>query len=109
MTFSPAELVLLVALVLTSACVMLMYRKLETLSASQVDYRRALVDSARALDAAHDEVAALNRDGQNVVLSLCLKINEAQALLGEIDRRPQPYAGNVTPIRLDKVVPRSAF
>jgi hypothetical protein len=101
MTFSPAELILLFALIGTSVCVLMMHRKLDSLNTTQGEYRRALLDSARALDEARLAVAALNRDGQNLVLSLCLKINEAETLLKAIDTPATQSGSTVVPIRSD--------
>ncbi len=40
MTFFPVDMVLLVALVMTTACVVLVYRKLKELEAHQAHYER---------------------------------------------------------------------
>jgi len=86
MTFSPAEAVLFVALVVTSACVVLMYRKLNELSIVGRHYRLALHDSAAALGDARDAVALLNDDSRQLLAELCLKIGEAETLVGRLNR-----------------------
>jgi hypothetical protein len=101
MTFSPADLVLLTALVATSTCVLLLHRKLDALRHSQSEYRTALADSTRALDRAREAVSDLSRDGQNLVLSLCLKIHEAETVLRQMDREENRADSNVIPLRAE--------
>ena len=86
MTFSPAEAVLFVALVVTSGCVVLMYRKLNELSTVGRHYRLALHDSAAALGDARDAVALLNNDSRELLAELCGRIGEAEALVARLDR-----------------------
>ncbi|MBS7537950.1 hypothetical protein [Ancylobacter lacus] len=87
MIFSPADAVLFVSLVVTSACVIIMYLKLDTLTACQRDYRVALRESADALSSAHQAVSLLNRDSQELLLALCDRIEAAEHIIGEMDQR----------------------
>lgn len=86
MIFSPGEAVLFVALVVTSTCVVLMYRKLGNLSAYQRDYRVALDDSANALHHARNAMALLNDDSRELLTLLSHKIQDAETLLWQLDQ-----------------------
>ncbi|WP_371347776.1 hypothetical protein [Ancylobacter sp. IITR112] len=102
MTFSPAEAVLFVALVVTSGCVVLMYRKLNELSTVGRHYRLALHDSAAALGEARDAVALLNDDSRELIAALCVRIGEAEALVARLDRaRAEAAAILPTPVNKD--------
>lgn len=102
MTFSPAEAVLFVALVVTSGCVVLMYRKLNELSTVGRHYRLALHDSAAALGEARDAVALLNNDSRELISALCTRIGEAEALVARLDRaRAEAAAILPTPVNKD--------
>lgn len=92
MTFSPAEAVLFVALVVTSGCVVTMYRKLGELSRTGRNYRLALNDSAAALAEARDAVALLNDDSRVLLGELCERIGQAESLLGRIERAERRHA-----------------
>ncbi|WP_156922288.1 hypothetical protein [Azorhizobium doebereinerae] len=87
MTYFPVDMVLLVALVMTTACVVLVYRKLKELEAHQAHYERILAESSHALIAAHQAVSALNTDGRELLFSLGGKIEQAHEAIAEIDRR----------------------
>ncbi|MBS9479308.1 hypothetical protein [Ancylobacter radicis] len=99
MIFSPGEAVLFVALVVTSVCVVLMYRKLGALSAYQRDYRVALDDSANALHHARNAMALLNDDSRELLMLLSHKIQDAETLLWRLEhaqnaaRNGKPGAG----------------
>ncbi len=86
MIFSPGEAVLFVALVVTSTCVMLMYRKLGNLSACENDYRVALDDSANALHHARNAMEVLNDDSRELLTLLSHKIQDAETLLWKLDQ-----------------------
>lgn len=102
MTFSPAEAVLFVALVVTSGCVVLMYLKLNELSTVGRHYRLALHDSAAALGEARDAVALLNNDSRELISALCTRIGEAEALVARLDRaRAEAAALLPTPVNKD--------
>ncbi|GGF47853.1 hypothetical protein GCM10007301_03940 [Azorhizobium oxalatiphilum] len=83
----PVDLVLLVALVMTTACVVVVYRKLKALEAHQAHYERILKESSAALITAHQAIAALNTDGRELLFSLGGKIEQAHAAIAEIDSR----------------------
>lgn len=87
MISSPVDLVLLVALVLTTACVVVVYRKLKALEAHQTHYERILHESSAALITAHQAISALNTDGRELLFSLGGKIEQAHEAIAEIDRR----------------------
>lgn len=87
MTSYPVDMILLIALVMTTTCVVLVYRKLKELEAHQADYERVLAESAAALMAAHRAVASLNTDGRELLFSLGGKIEQAHEAIAEIDRR----------------------
>ena len=87
MTSFPVDVILLIALVLTTTCVVLVYRKLKVLEAHQADYQRVLAESASALMEAHRAVALLNTDGRELLFSLSGKIEQAHEAIAEMDRR----------------------
>ncbi|MGU3496906.1 hypothetical protein ACLBXM_22920 [Xanthobacteraceae bacterium A53D] len=87
MTFYLADMVLLVALVATTACVVVVYRKLKELEANQAHYERILQESSAALISAHQAISALNTDGRELLFSLGGKIEQAHEAIAEIDRR----------------------
>jgi hypothetical protein len=105
MMSSLVDAVLLVALVLTSACVVVMYRKLRRLDAYHQDYQRILAQTATALEAARSAVESLQVDGRELVSALGRRIEEARAVMAEIDEKraalggPAPRAGNAAPPR----------
>lgn len=84
---SPVEALLLVALVVTSGFVLMMYRKLKRLDAYHADYQRILAETAVALDSARDAVASLNGDGRHLALVLGSRIEEATRVMAEIDMK----------------------
>ncbi|GLK70073.1 hypothetical protein KHC23_22005 [Ancylobacter dichloromethanicus] len=90
MTFSPAEALLFVALVVTSGCVVMMYRKLKQFSHVGLTYRLALHDSAAALAEARDAVALLNDDSRALLADLSVKIHQAEDLVGRLERAGVP-------------------
>lgn len=96
---SIVDAVLFAALVLTTASVVLMYRKLKRLDAYHEDYRRIFADTERAMNAARDAVNALNGEGREMVAELGRGIEEARRLITEIDARrdgapPAPTAAD---------------
>ncbi|WP_127090870.1 hypothetical protein [Aquabacter cavernae] len=105
MTSFPVDLVLLVALVITSTVVVMLYLKLRSLRVSQAEYEHALGETVAALDTAREAVALLNKDGRNLILSLGKKIDEAQSVIVELDRRQhqaQPGRGPARPISYER-------
>lgn len=105
MTSFPVDLLLLVALVVTTTVVVMLYLKLRALRVSQMEYERALGETVAALDTAREAVATLNRDGRTLIMSLGNKIDEAQSLIVEIDRRQfqaPPARGQGRPISYER-------
>ncbi|MBB5751031.1 hypothetical protein [Prosthecomicrobium pneumaticum] len=86
MIFSPAEALLFAALVMTSVCVVLMQRRLRALAVDQGRYRAALDDSTVALLKARAAVGLVNDDSRDLLVQLCRKIEEAEAVLWRLDR-----------------------
>lgn len=96
MTSFPIDLLLLVALIITSTFVVMLYRKLRALRASQSEYEQALGETVAALNTAREAVGLLSRDGRNLILDLGTKIDEAQSLIVELDRRQYMPAGGAS-------------
>lgn len=92
MTSFPVDLILLVALVVTSTVVVMLYLKLRALSASQTEYERAIGETAAALETAREAMAVLNREGRTIITTLGNKIDEAHTLIGELERRQFPVS-----------------
>jgi hypothetical protein len=88
MTSSPVDIVLLCALVATSASVILTYRKLKRLDAYHADYQRIFAQTAAALGAARAAVDTLNADGRELVAALGERIDQANAVLKSMEQRP---------------------
>lgn len=87
MTSSLVDLVLLAALVLTSACVLSLYRKLKRLDRYHSDFQKSLARSVDALSEARTAVQNFNLDGRELAGALDERIAEARAVLAELDRR----------------------
>ncbi|HQS09380.1 MAG: hypothetical protein B7Y12_24540 [Rhizobiales bacterium 24-66-13] len=87
MTSFPADLLLLAALLATTVCVVMVHRKLKRLDVLNADYERALADTSRALIAARDALVTLDLDGKETLILLATRIDQAHALIDEIDRR----------------------
>lgn len=105
MTSFPVDIVLLLALVATSTVVVMLYLKLRALRVSQLEYEHALGETVAALDTAREAVATLNRDGRNLILTLGKKIDEAQSVIVELDRRQYqapPARGQSRPISYER-------
>lgn len=106
MTSFPVDVVLLLALVVTSTVVVMLYLKLRQLSASQLEYERALNETAAALDTAREAITVLNREGRSIIVTLGTKIDEAQGLIGELERRQYPVstprAGTGRPVSYER-------
>ncbi len=90
MTFSPADLLLMGVLVATTGLIVMVYRRLGRLDELNREYEIALNDTAQALSAARDALTTLNMDGREVLVLLAGRIDDAHALIGEIDKRAAP-------------------
>ncbi|MEP9368252.1 hypothetical protein [Xanthobacter sp. VNH20] len=100
MTSFPADLLLLTALLATTVCVVMVHRKLKRLDVLNADYERALADTSRALTAARDALVTLDLDGKETLILLATRIDQAHALIDEMDRRDggrQPAGENNRP------------
>lgn len=87
MTSSPADLLLLAALVATTACVVLLHLRLKKLDSLSQDYRRALDEAATALGTAREALTTFSQDGREVLVLLACRIDAAHALMAEMDAR----------------------
>ncbi|MBZ6079349.1 hypothetical protein [Microvirga puerhi] len=84
MMFSLVNIILLIALVVTSVCVTAMYLKLRRLSSYHVEYKRILDQTAAALVSVNAAVQALNHDGKSTLIALGERIDEARTVLSDI-------------------------
>lgn len=87
MTSFPVDLLLLATLVATTFAVLRLHRRLKALDRLHVEYGRALKDAATALSCARDALATFESDGRNVLVLLGGRIEDAHALIAEIDAR----------------------
>lgn len=87
MMSSAVDLLLLAALVLTSASVIATHRRLKRLDAYHADYQRIFAETGAALAAARDAVEALNADGRTLAATLGERIDEANAVLKALEGR----------------------
>ncbi|MBF9235656.1 hypothetical protein [Microvirga alba] len=84
MMSSLVNIVLFLALVITSVCVLGMYRKLKRLDAYHSEYKRIFDQTAEALGSAGAALRAFTTDGRDVLDALGTKIDEAKVLLSEL-------------------------
>ena len=82
-----ADAVLLLALVFTAATMVSVRRKLKRLDAEHAHLADVLADMTDAIDAAETTIAGLRDEGCAVVLALGNRIDEARALLRQIEGR----------------------
>jgi len=78
--------VLLSALAGTSACVLLMYRRLQRFDALQSEAAAAFVRSSQALENARRALEALHKDSGEMAVSLAARLNEARLVMNDIER-----------------------
>lgn len=83
----PVDILLLAALLATTACVILLYRRLARLDRLNRDYGRALDDAARALTAARESLQTFSNDGREVLTQLSKRIDDAHGVIAELDAR----------------------
>jgi len=99
------DMPLFLALAGTTACTVMLYRRLKQLDAGLDGYRRMIAESASALDAAGQAARSLSLEGRETVYALAHRIAQANSLLTELDNalgridqyRPEPPFQ--TPIR----------
>lgn len=84
---SPADLLLLAALLATTCVVVMLHRRLRRLDQLNADYGRALEEASRALVLARDSLATFSSDGREVLVLLAGRIEDAHGLIAEIDAR----------------------
>lgn len=90
MTSFPADLILLAALVVTTASVALLNRRLKAVDRLNADYGKALAEASSALVCARDALDTFGRDGREVLVMLAGRIDTAHELIAEIDARKSP-------------------
>jgi len=86
---SLANVILFVALVITSAMVALMYRKLKRLDQYHADYQRIFDKTGEALVGAQKAVASLGSEGRETLVMLGERIEEAQAVSKRLEALTQ--------------------
>ena len=79
------EIVLLLALVVTSACVVPMYLKLKRLDRTQAEYGRIFAQSGQALDSAGAAMRSFSTEGRAILEDLTVKIDEARKILSDLE------------------------
>jgi len=85
MMSSLANAILFFSLVLTSVCVLIMYRKLKQLDAYNAEYKRTLDRTAAVLDSASQAVRTFGTEGREVLVALGVRIDEAKAIMSELE------------------------
>ncbi len=87
------DAVLLVALAATSVQVGLMYREIRKLRRHDGEYREILGATSEALADVEAAVRDLNAHGAQVVMALGSRIEQAQAMIGELEERARVARG----------------
>jgi hypothetical protein len=85
MMSSLVNTVLFLALVLTSLCVLAMYRKLKQLDTYHTEYKRIFDQTANALNSAGAAVQMFNNEGREVLETLGARIEEARSVTAELN------------------------
>lgn len=86
---SLANIILFIALVITSAMVALMYRKLKRLDQYHADYQRIFDQTGAALVGAQNAVASFGSEGRETLTLLGERIEEARAVANELEKLMQ--------------------
>jgi hypothetical protein len=92
---SLVNIILFLALVLTSVCVLTMYFKLKRLDAYHAEYKLIFDQTAEALGSARDAMRAFNAEGKDVLSALGTRIEEARSILSELESARGNPAGTV--------------
>lgn len=87
------DTILLLALVVTSACVVPMYLKLKRLDRTQAEYGRIFAESGQALASAGDAVRSFSTEGREILEALTVKIDEARQTLSDLEASRRGLAG----------------
>lgn len=77
--------VLFLALMLTSAIVVAMYRKLKKLDAYHAEYKLVFDQTAEALGSARDAVRSFATEGRELLEALDARIDEARAVKADLE------------------------
>lgn len=85
MMSSLVNAVLFLALVLTSAIVVAMYRKLKQLDAYHAEYKLVFDQTAVALGAAGEAVRSFSTEGRELLETLGRRIDEARAVMADLE------------------------
>ena len=85
MISSIIDAVLLTALAATSACVLLMYRRLRRFDVLQSEAAKAFVRSSQALENARAALDALHEQSGEMAVSLAARLNEARLVMNELE------------------------
>ncbi|MEZ0169655.1 hypothetical protein [Microvirga sp. TS319] len=89
MMSSLANIILFVALVITSAMVALMYRKLKRLDQYHADYQRIFDKTGAALIGAQNAVASFGSEGRETLALLGARIEEAREAARQLETLTQ--------------------
>ncbi len=89
MTSSLANIILFVALVVTSAMVALMYRKLKRLDRYHAEYQRIFDKTGAALIGAQNAVANFGSEGRETLTLLGTRIEEAREVARQLETLTQ--------------------
>lgn len=92
MTSSLVNIILFIALVTTSICVLGMYHKLRRLNTYHAEYKRISDETIEALRLAGTSLNAFATDGRDVLSALDAKISEAKKLLATLQDASQSPA-----------------
>jgi hypothetical protein len=85
MTSSLANIILFAALVVTSAMVALMYRKLKHLDRYHADYQRIFDKTGEALIGAQNAVSSFGSEGRETLTLLGARIEEAREVAKQLE------------------------
>lgn len=85
MISSIIDAVLIAALVVTSGCVILMYRRLKQFDALQGEAASAFASASKALEQARLALHNLQSEGDVMAVALASRLNEARSMLNELD------------------------
>jgi len=92
MMSSLVNTILFLALVITSLCVLAMYRKLKRLDAYHAEYKRIFDQTADALGSANDAVRTITTDGREILEELGIRIDEAKKIIAELKAVDRTFA-----------------
>lgn len=85
MTSSLANIILFIALVITSGMVALMYRKLKRLDQYHAEYKQIFDQTGAALLGAQNAVSSFGSEGRETLLLLGTRIEEARDVAKQLE------------------------